>query len=209
MVATVKAVELIVSGEVQGVGYRQFVTRIARKLKLVGFAENLEDGTVRIWCKGEAESIDKFKELINVKNPHRAPLVEVESVSEKPLDPEKFIGTGFKEKFGELTEEMSQWQTTGMNYLNNLGVTLGGKIDNLSAETKSGFAKMGDKIDNLNSETKSGFDKMDKNFDRLDAKYGKVSAAMGSIGDKMDEIKNNTSGISEINKNIEKLAKKA
>lgn len=115
--ATIKAVELTVSGEVQGVGYRGFVTRIARKLKLAGFAENLEDGTVRIRCKGEAASIDKFKELINVKNPPQASLMEVEGITEEAIGPEEIAGTAFKEKLGALEEELAQGFATGNAYL--------------------------------------------------------------------------------------------
>lgn len=193
--ASIKAVELIISGEVQGVGYRGFVTRIARKLKLVGFAENLEDGTVRIHCKGEAAAIGKFKELIKVKNPPHASLIEVEGIIEKALGPENVTGTGFKEKLGDMGEEMAQGFATGNAYLSSGFAKMGDKIDDLSAETKSGFSKLGDKIDDgfakMGDKIDSGFDKTDANFGVLADKYGKISNTM-----------------EHMDKNIEKMAKK-
>lgn len=102
-----KAVELIVSGDLDGVCYRFFVTEVARKLKLVGFAENLEDGTVRIRCKGEVAAVEMFKELINVKNPSQAPVSEVENIAETPIDAVKITDTCFKAKFGDIYEEMT------------------------------------------------------------------------------------------------------
>ena len=52
-----KEIELIVSGDVQGVGYRQYVKRIGKKLKIKGSIRNLEDDTVQIRCKGDEDSI--------------------------------------------------------------------------------------------------------------------------------------------------------
>lgn len=115
--APVKAIELVVSGDVQKVGYRWFVTKIARKLKLVGFAENLEDGTVKIQCKGEMASICKFKELINVKNPPQASLIEVENITETTIRPEQVTGTAFKEKFGTFVEELVEGADSQIAYL--------------------------------------------------------------------------------------------
>ncbi len=118
MSESLQEVELIVTGEVQGVGYRQYVAKIGRKLKLVGFVENLNDGTVRIQCKGDKKDISGFKKQISRKKPSEAPLVRVEDVNEKPLKQGEIEQTYFEEKYGELSAEMSQGNATGMNYLN-------------------------------------------------------------------------------------------
>ena len=44
---------IIAKGEVQKVGYRDFVQDSARELGIAGFVENLEDGNVKIICEGE------------------------------------------------------------------------------------------------------------------------------------------------------------
>lgn len=80
-------VELLVLGDVQGVGYRQYVAKIGRRLRLEGFVKNLNDGTVRIHCKGDEKDISEFKKQINKKKPEAAPLIDVEDIKERKLDP--------------------------------------------------------------------------------------------------------------------------
>ncbi len=48
----------MVSGRVQGVGYRQACRQVARSLGLVGWVRNLSDGRVEIVAQGESESLD-------------------------------------------------------------------------------------------------------------------------------------------------------
>ncbi|HZP26353.1 MAG TPA: acylphosphatase, partial [Dehalococcoidia bacterium] len=46
------AVRAIVSGRVQGVGFRDFVARRAGFLRLDGYARNLPDGGVEVYAEG-------------------------------------------------------------------------------------------------------------------------------------------------------------
>lgn len=43
-----KMFRILVTGRVQGVGYRSFVASIARKHHVTGFVRNLPDGTVEV-----------------------------------------------------------------------------------------------------------------------------------------------------------------
>jgi len=52
-----KAKRFYVSGIVQGVGFRYFVERAARHLKLVGYVRNLRDGRVEAYAMGSSESL--------------------------------------------------------------------------------------------------------------------------------------------------------
>jgi len=54
------AVEIIVEGIVQGVGYRDFVQRKARGLGLSGYVVNLSDGRVRVRAEGPRETIEEL-----------------------------------------------------------------------------------------------------------------------------------------------------
>ncbi|HEV7701970.1 MAG TPA: acylphosphatase [Candidatus Paceibacterota bacterium] len=70
-----KRLECIVSGRVQGVLFRDFTQRTAKKLKLAGTVENLPDGTVKAIAEGDeiklAEFLSKLKKgplLSNVKD---------------------------------------------------------------------------------------------------------------------------------------------
>jgi acylphosphatase len=48
----------LVSGVVQGVGYREFVRRQALDLELAGYAENLDDGRVEVVAEGTKEDLE-------------------------------------------------------------------------------------------------------------------------------------------------------
>lgn len=50
----------LVSGRVQGVGYRAFARRVARDLRLAGYAENLADGRVEIVAEGPRSELEAF-----------------------------------------------------------------------------------------------------------------------------------------------------
>lgn len=50
-----------VSGTVQGVGYRYFAQRAAKRHGLVGFVRNLGDGRVEVLASGSAESLGRLR----------------------------------------------------------------------------------------------------------------------------------------------------
>ena len=50
----------IISGRVQGVGYRYFAQRAASDLGLTGYARNLEDGRVEVYAAGSADKLDQL-----------------------------------------------------------------------------------------------------------------------------------------------------
>ena len=50
----------IVSGRVQGVGFRYFVERAAGELGLTGYARNLEDGRVEVYAAGPEEKLARL-----------------------------------------------------------------------------------------------------------------------------------------------------
>jgi acylphosphatase len=55
----------VVSGVVQGVGFRWFVARHARALGLGGYARNLPDGSVEVVAAGAGtEALAKLEELL-------------------------------------------------------------------------------------------------------------------------------------------------
>lgn len=56
--------KITVSGIVQGVGYRWFADRTARKYEMKGFVENLPNGAVYLEVEGKKSDIeDLIKEL--------------------------------------------------------------------------------------------------------------------------------------------------
>ena len=51
----------LVSGRVQGVGYRMFAARSGRSLGLTGGASNLEDGRVIVVARGPVPLLDRLE----------------------------------------------------------------------------------------------------------------------------------------------------
>lgn len=80
--------EFLVSGKVQGVGFRFFCKYQASLLSLTGYAKNLDDGNVQIEVQGEEISIKKFKSALLKGNG----FCKVSSINSKNLD----IDTGEK-----------------------------------------------------------------------------------------------------------------
>ena len=55
------AKKFVISGRVQGVGYRFFAERWAGQLGISGSVKNLWDGTVEVYAIGDAVSLEQFK----------------------------------------------------------------------------------------------------------------------------------------------------
>jgi acylphosphatase len=61
----------LVSGQVQGVGFRWFVARHARSLGFGGYARNLPDGRVEVVASGgAAEALARLEELLRAGPAH-------------------------------------------------------------------------------------------------------------------------------------------
>ena len=52
----------MISGLVQGVGYRYFAQRSAAKHQVKGYVRNLPDGTVEAFLQGAERSVDSFRD---------------------------------------------------------------------------------------------------------------------------------------------------
>ncbi len=77
------AKKYLVSGRVQGVGYRFFAERWAHQLGVCGYVKNLWDGRVEVYALGEAAALEEFK-LRLAGGPHSARVTSVEE-SDEPV----------------------------------------------------------------------------------------------------------------------------
>ncbi len=83
-----------VSGIVQGVGYRFFVEREARRLGLAGYVKNLRDGRVEVYAIGTPEQLRQLAMQLK-----RGPaLASVEAVTETEATLEPAYTQGFSIK---------------------------------------------------------------------------------------------------------------
>ena len=70
----------VVTGRVQGVGYRNFVEHLAGKIRIDGYVRNLRDGSVEVLGIGTPENLLKLR-----KGLERGPMMaRVSGVSEEP-----------------------------------------------------------------------------------------------------------------------------
>ncbi|PYE54919.1 acylphosphatase [Deinococcus yavapaiensis] len=60
----------LISGTVQGVGYRRYVQRHALDLAVAGYAENLSDARVEVVAEGAREDLDRLLHWIRRGPPH-------------------------------------------------------------------------------------------------------------------------------------------
>jgi acylphosphatase len=51
----------LISGRVQGVGFRNFAQRAARETGVTGWARNLDDGRVEVYANGLRKALDHFE----------------------------------------------------------------------------------------------------------------------------------------------------
>ncbi|HSK47260.1 MAG TPA: carbamoyltransferase HypF [Coriobacteriia bacterium] len=92
-----KALQLHVTGIVQGVGFRPFVYNLAVEQGLAGWVLNASDG-VHCVVEGTAEKIDAFPRLLR----ERAPAMSViERVFVEEVEPEGFAGFEIRESHAE------------------------------------------------------------------------------------------------------------
>ena len=75
--AGILARRYLITGRVQGVGFRYFTFRVARELGLAGWARNLDDGRVEVLAIGPARKLGQLEGELRL-GPQRAEVRSVE-----------------------------------------------------------------------------------------------------------------------------------
>lgn len=99
----IKRADIIVKGDVQRVGYRDRAERIARKLGIRGFVENLKPYDVHIIAEGEEKDLENFIKEIEIKKPP----ISVEKVEVKITEPTNEFQF-FEIRRGDWQEELGE-----------------------------------------------------------------------------------------------------
>jgi acylphosphatase len=73
----------LVSGRVQGVGFRFFAHDAAAVEGVSGWVANLPDGRVEVWIEGDDESVERVERKIR-RGPPGARVADVETLEETP-----------------------------------------------------------------------------------------------------------------------------
>jgi acylphosphatase len=84
---TATARRVVVSGRVQGVGFRVFAHRAAAEAGVRGWVRNLPDGSVETVVEGEPEAVDRYLQRLR-----RGPLIgKVTRVAEEEAALQGFL----------------------------------------------------------------------------------------------------------------------
>lgn len=77
----ITAKKFLVSGRVQGVGFRWFVEEWANRLGLRGYVRNLHEGCVEAYAIGDADTLEIFKGHLQ-EGPRSAQVTGIEESEE-------------------------------------------------------------------------------------------------------------------------------
>jgi len=75
--------KFLITGEVQGVGYRFFAQRAAARHQVRGYVRNCPDGTVEALAEGSEGDVEEFKKDL-VTGPSWSSVEQVEEISLEP-----------------------------------------------------------------------------------------------------------------------------
>lgn len=84
-----KSVRIYLSGNVQGVFFRQFIKENAEKFNIRGFVRNLDDGRVEVFAEGNDIDVEKMTNLCK-SGPKHAQITKIEIKQEKFQDLKNF-----------------------------------------------------------------------------------------------------------------------
>jgi acylphosphatase len=177
---------IIVKGDVQRVGYRDVVERLARKNGLVGYVENRKPYDVRIVVEGARKALDVFIKRIKIKNPPI--IVELVEVSYcKPTGEFSF----FEIKRGDMTEELSEridMAGSVMYEIRDLQKESLKKQDKTIEKIDSGNKMLGEKIDSGNKMLGEKIDSGNKMLgEKIDSGNKTLGEKIDNLGAKQDE----------------------
>ncbi|MEW5761131.1 MAG: acylphosphatase [Candidatus Thermoplasmatota archaeon] len=175
---------LIVRGDVQEVGYRAKIMSIAQKLGLVGYVENLNDGTVRIVCEGEKKIIEKFAEKIKIKNE----LMEVERIDIE-YEEAKNEFNRFEVKISDFGMELFQGFVTAgkvLTAVRNDVKDVGRKVECVGEKVSAMHKDVGKKVECIGERVFAMHKDVVKRFDRIDKRYDYFGKGISRLDKKMD-----------------------
>jgi acylphosphatase len=81
----------VVSGRVQGVGFRWFVQELAAREGAAGWVTNRPDGRVEAWVQGDGEAVERIERQIR-RGPPSSRVQDVQAFDEVPDERLRALG---------------------------------------------------------------------------------------------------------------------
>jgi len=79
----------LISGQVQGVGYRYFAQRSSAKHQIRGYVKNLKDGRVEVLVEGNPAAVEAFRQDLAAGPAHS----RVGQIEELVIEPSNLFST--------------------------------------------------------------------------------------------------------------------
>lgn len=158
---SINAVELLITGDVQGVGYRRTVAKIARRMKISGFVKNQKDGRVLIFAQGNLQQLNEFIDTVRINEPP----IKVEDIEKKERKQVARYYT-FIIKPGSMIEELQEGLGADEEQLRSLN---------------NNFNDYRKEFTDYRGEFKEFAGRTDENFRTLGDKYGEISAKLTQV----------------------------
>lgn len=183
---------LVVSGNVQGVGYRTLVMQIARKFRIKGLTRNLKDGAVEIFCECDDETLERFKKAIDKKAVIDEPfIVDVERIETYLEGDENYINAPeefeiFHIDYGRALDEFQKESLKR----SEVGILLLGG-------TREDIRGMHEDMKGMRTDLSSRLTNVDNHLVGIDSKLGTVIERYDTFSVEMKELKNSMKKIEE------------
>ncbi|HJH26697.1 MAG TPA: hypothetical protein C5S37_07980 [Methanophagales archaeon] len=180
-----------VKGNVQMAGFRTFIENTADSVNVKGFAENLDDGSVKVVCEGEEEGINELINSIKEKTPSFA---RVDDVSAEYED-YKGEFTSFERRGADISQKATLDDLLGvMKSFDSKAERLVSILDDMNVTLKS--VKEDTRIiPSIEENTrripgiKENTDKMLEKQDQMLQKQDNTIGAIREVSEKIDHSK--------------------
>lgn len=174
--------EIEARGDVQKVGYRDFVEAIGRRLGLAGMVRNDEKDSrlVLIVAQGSSERLEQFVRLISGEHG----IIHAESVTRVRDGPATPSLPPFTQVRGEDLKEIAESGEAAVKLLSRMWDSMRTGNDELRETVREGNASLGSKVDTVGSKV----DTLGSKMDRVGSKVDSVGSKVVAVGSKVDEV---------------------
>jgi acylphosphatase len=157
--------EIIVKGAIQKAGYRDYVQEKARSLNVKGYVENLRDGSVRIVCEADEDTLKNFIKLINIKQD----LIAVEKIETIKTQPATGEYEYFDIKYGPMEEEIGERMVTAVKIAAATRQDIKDMHKDLKESTESMHKDLKGSIESMHKDMNQNFKEMAERYDVISA----------------------------------------
>ena len=166
-----KRASLRISGIVQMAGFRTFIKNVADSLNVTGFAENDNDGSVKVVCEGEEEAIERLLNAIKQNSPSFVHIAEAKAAYEEY----KSEFSSFERRGADVPGEGEREMVALMRSFDKKGEVMVGILGSMDETLKD-----------VKGDTSKMLEKQDMMLEKQDETIG----AIGGVSEKIDQNKN-------------------